>query len=149
MGIFHPKPKVERNAIEVGTRGEQFIISRLVACGYTVLVPIGHGIRYDLVIEDADGRFWKVQCKTGRRHHRENAISFNCYTVTAKGKMIPYNASQIDYFAVYYKELEKAYLIPFDHAGAKIGHLRLGENTGTRGRWGAIKDARFAADYEF
>ncbi len=48
-----------------GDISEQATITRLLQCGYTVLQPIGQMHRYDLVIEDADGKFWKVQVKTG------------------------------------------------------------------------------------
>ncbi len=43
MGLFHPKKRA--------------IVS---------MKNIGGSERYDLVIEDADGQFWRVQCKTGR-----------------------------------------------------------------------------------
>jgi hypothetical protein len=47
MGLFHPKVKVELSDTEVGIVGEQTIISRLAACGYTILTPIGGAKRYE------------------------------------------------------------------------------------------------------
>jgi hypothetical protein len=48
----------------MGERSEAIIIGRLGYSGYTVLKPYGENQRYDLVIEDADRHFWRVQCKT-------------------------------------------------------------------------------------
>ena len=46
-------------------RGDTAIITRFLQLGYIVLTPYGGNQRYDLVIEDADGQFWRIQCKTG------------------------------------------------------------------------------------
>jgi hypothetical protein len=53
MGLFGPK----RDSKSVGERSEAIIMSRLLQVGYMVLTPFGESSRYDLVIEDADGRF--------------------------------------------------------------------------------------------
>jgi hypothetical protein len=60
MGQFGPK----QDSKSTGERSEAIIMGRLVATGYTVLMPFGENKRYDLVIEDADRQFWRVQCKT-------------------------------------------------------------------------------------
>ena len=49
---------------QLGERSQAHIIARLLEVGYTVLTPYGDSSRYDLVIEDAEGQFWRVQCKT-------------------------------------------------------------------------------------
>src|SRR5690242_15748707 len=41
------------------------IVAKFLQCGYVVLTPFGGSERYDLVIEDADGIFWRIQCKSG------------------------------------------------------------------------------------
>ena len=61
MGLFGPK----QNNKTKGERSEAIIIAKLLEVGYGVLTPFGDNRRYDLVIEDADGKFWRVQCKTG------------------------------------------------------------------------------------
>lgn len=53
------------NKKALGERSQVFIIFKLLEHGYHVLTPYGDNTRYDLVIEDADGTFWRVQCKTG------------------------------------------------------------------------------------
>lgn len=144
MGLLHPKMKITLNDLEVGVAGEQAIIARLTACGYYVLVPIGVR-RYDLVIEDAEGKFWRVQCKVGRYHDSENAIIWNCYTIHKKRK--PYTASEVDYYAVYFRDLGKVYLVPFNHAGTKVGYLRLAKKQDGRS-WGNGREALLAENYE-
>jgi hypothetical protein len=144
MGLLHPKTKITLNDSEVGVVGEQAVIARLTACGYVVLVPIGVQ-RYDLVIEDAEGKFWRIQCKVGRYHDKENAVIWNCYTVHKTRRL--YTASEIDYYAVYFRDLEKVYLVPFNHAGTKVGYLRLAKKQDGRS-WGNGREALFAENYE-
>jgi hypothetical protein len=152
MGLFHPKVKVELSDTEVGIVGEQTIISRLAACGYTILTPIGGAKRYDLVIEDAEGQFWRVQCKTARYHDKENAIVWNCYTVKSSGdrsKKRSYTTGEVDFYAVYFRETGKVYFVPFTHAGGKVGYLRLARKENGRS-WGNGRElrAQLAEDYE-
>src|SRR5947209_2359950 len=42
------------------------VLNALVVSGRRVLLPFGDSGRYDMVIEEEDGRFLRVQCKTGR-----------------------------------------------------------------------------------
>ena len=58
MGLLAPTKK------QLGERSQAHIIARLLEVGYTVLSPYGDSSRYDLVIEDAEGQFRRVQCKT-------------------------------------------------------------------------------------
>ena len=62
MGSFGPK----QNNKTIGEHSEAILIAKLLEVGYGVLTPFGDNRRYDLVIEDADGNFHRVQCKTGR-----------------------------------------------------------------------------------
>lgn len=66
MGLFHPKKRAIVTMKNTGDKSEACIIAKLMQVGYAVLIPFGGSERYDLVIEDADGQFWRVQCKTGR-----------------------------------------------------------------------------------
>lgn len=83
--------------------------------GFPILIPFGENTRYDLVI-DWDGRFARVQCKTGRL--RRGAVRFP--TCSAYGHhRYPACARRdyrgdIDYFAVYCPETSGVYLIPID-----------------------------------
>ncbi|HEX6477487.1 MAG TPA: group I intron-associated PD-(D/E)XK endonuclease [Ktedonobacteraceae bacterium] len=47
-----------------GQISEAAITTRLLQAGYIVLTPYGGNQRYDLVIEDTDGQFFRIQCKS-------------------------------------------------------------------------------------
>src|SRR5579859_4265193 len=66
----------KRHTQTTGDISEQAAITRLLQCGYIVLQPIGQMHRYDLVIEDADGAFWRVQVKTGWLNEDQSVILF-------------------------------------------------------------------------
>jgi len=61
MDMVRPK----QGTVKSGDRSEAIIIARMTEVGYIVLKPLSGQYRYDLVIEDADGHFWRIQCKTG------------------------------------------------------------------------------------
>ena len=144
MGILGPR----RHTQKTGDISEQAAITRLLECGYTVLQPIGQMHRYDLVIEDADGKFWRVQVKTGWLDRDDSVIryenqsnTYHYYGVnnragtTRKGYI-----GECEYFCVYLEKFRKVYFIPIDQAG---GTLRL---TPTKNK--QEKNVRWAKDYE-
>lgn len=145
MGLFGPK----RDSKSVGERSEAIIMSRLLQVGYMVLTPFGESSRYDLVIEDADGGFWRVQCKTAWLSGDCTYIRFNTASnhYHYKGGRTT-NArrnyqGQIEYFAVFSPDTDKVYLIPVDHVGTTQAHLRLVKTT-AKNQHGI----RMAIDYE-
>ncbi|MGH2498225.1 MAG: group I intron-associated PD-(D/E)XK endonuclease [Ktedonobacteraceae bacterium] len=135
-----------RHTQKTGDISEQACITRLLECSYMVLQPIGQMHRYDLVIEDADGKFWRVQVKTGWLNEDKSKIMFSSvssmnYTVKHKGWRS--YKGQCEYFAVYVEELRKVYLILVDEVGASNITLRL-----TPSKNNQEKDIRWAKDYE-
>ena len=87
MGLFGPK----QNNKTIGERSEAILIAKLLESGYGVLTPFGDNSRYDLVIEDADGKFYRVQCKTGRVAKDGAYIEFktaSSYYHTKAGKRV-------------------------------------------------------------
>ncbi len=124
MGLFGG---VKRDTNRVGEISEAAIITRFLQLGYVVLTPYGGNQRYDLVIEDADGHFWRIQCKTGRIDEGNTAIRFNTAirNVTGKNKQSRNYRGQCDYFAVYNEVLNKIYLVPVDQVGTTSAALRL------------------------
>jgi hypothetical protein len=62
------------NILSIGDRSTLAVMIALGGAGYRFLVPMGENTRYDLVIDD-QGRFSRVQCKTGRL--RRGAVRFN------------------------------------------------------------------------
>jgi PD-(D/E)XK endonuclease len=145
MGNFGPK----QNNKTTGERSEAIIIAKFLEVGYGVLTPFGDNRRYDLVIEDADGNFYRIQCKTGWIESDGAYIRFaaaSTYYHTRAGRT-GYGRKdyrgQVDYFAVYCPETRKAYLIPVDHVGVTDVRLRLLPTANKQ-----EKNVRWAKDYE-
>jgi hypothetical protein len=89
----------------------------------SVLIPFGNGRRYDLVVDD-DGKFLRVQCKTG--HIRSGAILFNSSSMHAhRGGTRRDYRGQAELFGVYCPQNRKVYLVPVEDVGERMGSLRL------------------------
>ncbi|HLZ61964.1 MAG TPA: group I intron-associated PD-(D/E)XK endonuclease [Ktedonosporobacter sp.] len=147
MGLLGPKRHTDRT----GDVSEAAIVKRLLQVGYVILTPSGKQHRYDLVIEDADGQFWRVQCKTAWSEQdgayiRFNASNVHYFSINGTKMRAPKRRDyrgQIEYFAVYYEALDKVYLIPVNNVGKVSPFLRL---TPTKNN--QEKNVRWAADYE-
>ena len=142
MEHFRPK----RHTDKTGDISEAAIITRLLQSGYIVLTPYGKNHRYDLIIEDADGQFWRIQCKTGWLDEEQTVIKFataSSYNHTAKQKGWRHYRGQIDFFAVYVEQLGKVYFVPVDAVGTTNAMLRL---VPTKNR--QEKNIRWARDFE-
>ena len=119
------------NHKEMGERSEAIIIGRLVYSGYTVLKPYGENQRYDLVIEDADRNFWRVQCKTAWLSKDRNSVLFNAcsnhyaYTWQKETMTRRHYRGDVEYFAVYSPDIDKVYFIPVNNVGISTVSLRL------------------------
>ncbi len=103
----------KRHTQKTGDISESAVITRLLQCGYGVLTPYGQMHRYDLVIEDADGKFWRVQCKTGWLNANQSATIFapaSSQNYTVKKEWSNY-CGKCKYFAVYVEALNKVYFI--------------------------------------
>lgn len=109
---------------EKGSRSEGAIMSQLIKCGHTVLLPIGENNRYDLVI-DLNGEFKRVQCKTGIL--RGGAIRFRpCSENVVKGKRVTYSyTGSVEFIGVYCEERDEVYLVPVAECAATCTSLRL------------------------
>jgi hypothetical protein len=149
MGFFRPKPKEKGIKGSAGAESEAVIAAALIQAGYTVLTPNGYMHRYDLVIKDADGKFWGVQCKTAWLSKDGATLRFNGYSLLMKGqkgraetKRMGYE-NDVDYFAVYSPNTRKVYLLPVTHVKNTENCLRL-TSTGNNQE----KNVRWAADYE-
>lgn len=145
VGLFGPKS----NKKALGERSQAIIMFKLLETGYHVLTPYGDNTRYDLVIEDADSGFWRVQCKTGWMENEGAYIEFataSSYYHTRAGRT-SYGRKdyqgEVDYFAVYCAETKGIYLVPVDHVGKTSGSLRLQPTKNNQG-----KNVRWAKDYE-
>jgi len=129
--------------VDVGERTEAVILAELVKRGLRVLAPYGTNHRYDLVI-DAEGRFLRVQCKTGRL--RDGVIKFNTVSVRTNTRQVyttPYDADQIDLFLIYCPDTDGVYAVDVDEATSSHRSLRV--NPAANGQ---AKGIRWAADHE-
>ena len=146
MGMVGPR---QLNHKEMGERSEAIIIGRLVYSGYTVLKPYGENQRYDLVIEDADRQFWRVQCKTAWLSKDEKIITFNpcsnhyAYSWQKNTMARKHYRGEVEYFAVYSPDTDRVYLLPIDHVGTTQANLRLAPTANNQ-----EKNVRWAKDYE-
>lgn len=150
MSLFPSGRSVLDHPLRRGKSSEYHIVTRMLDVGYNVLVPVDNYLRYDLVIEDADRQFWRVQCKTGR--YKKGVIEFNTFSrdtrydkYKEKPNKVGY-VGQIDYFAVYCHELAKVYLVPASELPVGIPVLRVDPIKGSYKRGGS--PIRWAADYE-
>lgn len=127
-----------------GQVSESAIMTRFLQCGYVVLTPYGGAQRYDLVIEDVDGQFWRIQCKTAWLDESDTTLVFSTANanVTGENRQLRHYREQCDYFAVYCEKLNKVYLIPVDQVGTAKAHLRLTPVKKNQER------VRWAKDYE-
>src|SRR2546421_8355519 len=100
---------------------------------------------YDLVIEDADGKFWRIQCKSAWIDENGTVLKFDTanHNVTGTKRDWRHYRGQCEYFAVYSAELNKVYLVPVDDVGTTRAHLRLEPSKNKQ-----EKNVRWARDYE-
>ena len=147
MGEFGPK----KHSKARGELSEAIIIARLLEAGYGVLTPFGDSARYDLVIEDADSKFWRIQYKTAWAELdgaiiKFNAVSNHYHYGSREQKSVNRKRDyqgQIDYFAAYSPDTGKTYLLPVAHVGTIQVSLRL---TPTKNN--QDKNIKWAKDYE-
>ena len=150
MGLFsRPKARLALKTTDLGEHAEAMVIARLIEVGYVVLVPFGNGQRYDLVIEDAEGHFWRIQCKKAR--YINGCVAFSTGSPygpkgkTEKAWTRRGYIGQADFFAVYSKETSKIYFVPVEDTGTQMCKLRVEAVAGKGGPKDAI---RWATDYE-
>src|SRR5262249_29901603 len=102
------------------------IIAALTLLGKRLLAPLGDFQRYDLVI-DEDGRFLRLQCKTGRL--RNGVVVFEACSIdsrSVRGRTIRRGyRGEVDFFAVYCPDNHKCYLIPVDEVPIGTCYLRI------------------------
>lgn len=95
-----------------GDISESKILSKFIELGLTVSLPFGDNQRYDMII-DNEGQLFKIQCKSAWKK-QEGVLEFQTTSCWKKGRENYIN--QIDFFAVYYDEFDKTYLVSIDEA---------------------------------
>lgn len=142
---MRPQGKDKRDTNSIGESSEAAIIARLTRLGYSVLTPYGGSQRYDLVIEDATGMLWRIQCKTARVTNNNTVLTFSTSirNVTGKHREPRNYRGQCDFFAVYCEKLDAVYLIPIGAVGTISATLRLVPSRNSQ-----QKNVRWAKDYQ-
>ncbi|MBV9121744.1 MAG: hypothetical protein JO112_00100 [Planctomycetes bacterium] len=105
-----------RNTSRTGEITVAMVMAALVKRGKFLLLPFGDSKRYDLVIEEENGRFLRIQCKTGRLV--KGAVGFYPCSVDSrseKGRCIRKSyRGEVEYFGVYCPDNGKIYLVPIE-----------------------------------
>lgn len=149
MSFLRPTPKENGIKGAQGSKSEMIIAAALVNAGYTVLTPNGYMHRYDLVIEDADGKFWKMQCKTAWLAKDKATLRFSGCSLAQEGQRgrkvstRRHYRDDVDFFTVYSPDTGKVYLLPITDVGDTENSLRL-VRTGNNQE----KHVKWAVDYE-
>jgi hypothetical protein len=132
------------NTTAKGDVAEQAVVLALMASGKTVLRPVSNGLRYDLVVDNLDGSFTRVQCKTGALKCGGSVLRFRAYNADARRPNgVPY-FGQVDAFGVYCPQDGRVYFVPIGELRGITSEvsLRLAPT-----RSGQEKGVRFAAAY--
>jgi len=135
---------------EIGTITESHAICALLEAGFQVYLPHLRVSRCDLVIEDMQGRFFRVQCKTGMLTH--GAVFFRPISLRAAKKETGWRRiaanyqGDIEYFAVYCPNNGKVYLVPIEDVTTQAGcYLRVDpplNNQRKRIRWASAYELK-------
>ena len=131
-----------RNSKSVGDITQSQVMAALLMRGKKVLTPFGDNVRYDLVVEE-DGRFTRIQCKTGKINRGAVVFSVASSQYHRGGKRRDYRG-QVEAFGVFCPDNEKVYIIPIrDLPLMREAKLRL-----TPAKKSQAKGIRWAAKYE-
>ncbi len=100
----------KRDTTSRGDLTEFEVATALTRAGKKVLRPLSAGLRYDLVLDNKDGSFSRVQCKTGL--FRDGAVEFRVYMADGRRPhRVPYH-SEVDAFGVHCPQTHTSYLVP-------------------------------------
>jgi hypothetical protein len=75
-----------------------------------LLRPLSSASRYDLLIDNEDGTFTRVQCKSGVL--RNGCVLFRVYSVSGHDTRAKGYRGQVDAFGVYCSGTSASYLVP-------------------------------------
>lgn len=89
---------------------EAQVIAALIRRGRKVLRPVSSAMRYDLAIDNEDGTYTRVQCKTGVL--RKGCVVFRLYSISGHAGVPKHYGGQVDAFGVYCPQNRQTYLIP-------------------------------------
>jgi hypothetical protein len=123
-----------------GSVSEALILAKLLQLGKKVLLPFGDNRRYDLVIDEEDGTFTRVQCKTARISN--GCVVFNGCSSNKRIKGRGYKG-EADSFIAYCPPTDKYYSIRVDKCCEHRIRLRIEPPRNNQ-----MVNVRHAVDYE-
>lgn len=135
------EPKTWKETTGRGDVTELAVTLALARAGKKILRPVSSATRYDLLVDNEDGTFTRIQCKTGRL--REGTVEFRMYSISGHHTRENSYRGQIDAFGVYCAETGDAYLVPIEALTCDtIARLRI-----SPARNGQMRRVRLASDY--
>ena len=128
-----------------GSIAETSIAAVGTRLGIDVYKPLSDGTRCDLIF-DISGRLLRIQCKWAAKHG--DILVIRCYRNrrTRDGLLRQYyTAEEVDAFAAYSLDLDRAYFLPFDRfSGHRQIQLRLAPSRNNQ-----KAGINWAEDFEF
>ena len=106
-----------------GDLTEIHVTAALMRAGRRVLRPISGGLRYDLLVDNVDGTYWRVQCKTGLL--KDGYITFRLRNSDARRPNGVSYRGQIECFGVFCPENGRTYLVPMTAVASSDSTARL------------------------
>ncbi len=119
------------------------LIAILMRTGRKILRPLSAGLRYDMVLDNEDGTFVRIQCKTGIL--RAGFVEFRVANTDGRRPHGVTYRGQVEGFAVFCPQNRKAYLVPMTAVEDTKGIARLRLD---RTRNGQMKRVRCATAFE-
>lgn len=101
---------VPRNTTASGDVAELEIAAALARDGRKLLRPMSSASRYDLVVDNDDGTFTRIQCKTARTIG--GRLEFRLYSISGHTPLKKGYSGQVDAFGVYCRESRRTFLVP-------------------------------------
>jgi hypothetical protein len=125
MGKVVDRAKTWRDTTGQGDETELAVALALIRAGRKLLRPLSSASRYDLLIDNEDGSYTRVQCKTGRL--RNGCIRFNAFSISGHSTTTKRYQGDVDAFGVYCPQIRETYLVPIAalSAAGTIGWLRV------------------------
>ena len=120
-----------------GDIAELQIAAALIRHGKRLLRPLSSASRYDLLIDNENGTFTRVQCKSGVL--RNGCVLFRIYSVSGHDTRAKGYRGQVDAFGVYCSDTNSSYLVPIDAISScehlvalRVDPARNGQRRGVR-----------------
>lgn len=93
-----------------GELTEALVLAELKRRNVPVSMPFGDNERYDLIAESDEG-LWKLQVKTGRLRDGKVLFEAESMHTNSQGNVYERYEGDVDYFAVYCRDIEQLYLV--------------------------------------